>query len=79
MNKAEEGITLRSNLKVIESDGCCTMYKMENDSGEGFMTLIGLLPGIDLMYSDFHMQGCFSEFDAKMDFLAVDYCREGRV
>ncbi len=31
------------------------------------------------MYSDFHMQGCFLEFDAKMDFLAVDYCREGRV
>jgi len=31
------------------------------------------------MYSDFHMQGCFLEFDAKMDLLAVDYCREGRV
>lgn len=43
------------------------------------MTCYKVFPGIDLLYNDFHMQSCFSEFRTNIDMIGIDHCREGRI
>lgn len=68
-----------NNITVIRRDENCTVYKMKDVTGEGTMKHYQVFPGIDLMYNDFHMQSCFSEFRPKADMIGIDHCREGRI
>ncbi len=68
-----------NNITIIKRDENCTVYKMEDITGEGTMTCYNVFPGIDLMYNDFHMQNCFSEFLPKVKMIGIDHCREGRI
>ncbi|NWL89088.1 MULTISPECIES: AraC family transcriptional regulator [unclassified Paenibacillus] len=68
-----------SNVAAISGDGSCTVYMMENETGRGTMTCYQVLPGIDLVFNDFRMQSCVSEFRTEMDMLGIDYCRQGRI
>ena len=43
------------------------------------MTQYDLFPGVSLMYNDFHMESCESEFYTTEDLLCIDYCRQGRM
>lgn len=75
----EEKVSYGNNVIVVKKDEDCTVYKMEDDTGSGTMTCYSVFPGIDLLYNDFHMEGCISEFLPKVDMLAIDHCREGRI
>jgi len=68
-----------NNITVIKKDAKCTVYKMSDDSGEGIMTCYKVFPGVDLIYNDFHMQRCFSEFRPNVKMIGIDHCREGRI
>ena len=46
---------------LIESDDCKVM-RLSDNSGEGMMTLYHVFPGVFLMYNDFHMKECVSEY-----------------
>lgn len=54
------------------------MMKMENETGEGVMTLYEVFPGALVMFNDFHMAHCESKFYAKEnEIFCIDHCREG--
>jgi AraC-like DNA-binding protein len=67
------------NITVIKKAEDCTVYQMKDVTGEGVMTCYKVFPGIDLIYNDFHMQSCFSEFRPKVPMMGIDHCREGRI
>ncbi|MDQ0178278.1 helix-turn-helix domain-containing protein [Bacillus chungangensis] len=67
------------NIKSFQKDENCMVFIMKDATGKGIMTSYDVFPGIKLMYNDFHMQGCFSEFRLNVQMLAIDHCREGRI
>lgn len=75
----EDKVFYGDNITAIKKCEDCTVYKMKDDTGEGTMTCYMVFPGIDLMYNDFHMESCFSEFCPKVEMIGIDYCREGRI
>ncbi|HEY3425127.1 MAG TPA: AraC family transcriptional regulator [Negativicutes bacterium] len=75
----EERVFYGNNITMLKRNADCTVYKMKDVSGEGTMTCYKVFPGIDLLYNDFHMQSCFSEFRPKVAMIGIDHCREGRI
>lgn len=68
-----------SNVEdVMETDECKIM-RLQDDSGEGMMTVYQVFSGIFLMYNDFHMKECISGFQTDANLLCIDHCREGRI
>lgn len=67
------------NVSLICKDESCTVYQVNEDSGEGVMTAYDVFPGVYLLYNDFHMEKCFSEFKPDVDLFCIDHCREGRI
>lgn len=65
-------------VKVEESEDMC-VFHMSDNTGNGVMTLYHVFPGISLMYNDFHMAGCISEFHTDIPIIGIDHCREGRI
>jgi AraC-like DNA-binding protein len=67
------------NVTLLCEDEECSVYKMSDKSGDGTMTMYPVFPGVIVMYNDFHMERCYSEFRPKKDMFCVDHCREGRM
>ncbi|HOH87791.1 MAG TPA: AraC family transcriptional regulator, partial [Ruminococcus sp.] len=68
-----------SNVFQVAADENCRVLRMNGKVGEGFMTLYRVFDGIYLMYNDFHMQECDSDYQAADTLLCIDHCREGRI
>ena len=68
-----------SNVFQVAADENCRVLRMNGKLGEGFMTLYRVFDGIYLMYNDFHMQECDSDYQAADTLLCIDHCREGRI
>ncbi|MCW6092540.1 AraC family transcriptional regulator [Clostridium sporogenes] len=80
MDKLLEGkVSFGNNITVIKRGEDCTVYKMKDITGEGTMTCYNVFQGIDLIYNDFHLKNCFSEFIPKVKMMAIDHCRKGRI
>ncbi|WP_434302820.1 helix-turn-helix domain-containing protein [Clostridium botulinum] len=80
MDKLLEGkVSFGNNITVIKRGEDCTVYKMKDITGEGTMTCYNVFHGIDLIYNDFHLKNCFSEFIPKVKMMAIDHCRKGRI
>ncbi len=58
----------------------CSVFKMENETGEGIMTRYPVLPGIELLYNDIHMTIAHAEQNKEIceDVMEINHCREGR-
>ena len=57
----------------------CSVYKMENETGEGVITRYPVFPGIELLYDDIHMScGVAHREDPRADLLEIHHCRTGR-
>ena len=57
----------------------CSVYKMENETGEGVITRYPVFPGIELLYDDIHMScGVAHREDPRADLLEINHCRTGR-
>ncbi len=66
------------NIKEVVSNENCTIIKLQNETGEGLMTIYDVFPGVVIMYNDFHMSYCKSGFQtSREDFVCIDHCREG--
>jgi AraC-like DNA-binding protein len=78
-NSLEKRVFLGHNVKMLKRGPDCSVYKMKDAGGEGTMTCYNVFPGIDLIYDDFHMQNCFSEFRPRVEMIGIDHCREGRI
>ena len=68
-----------SNVHEIAAEGECRVLRLDDESGEGFMTMYRVFDGIYLMYNDFHMKHCVSEYQNADTILCIDHCREGRI
>jgi AraC-like DNA-binding protein len=68
-----------SNVHEIAAEGECRVLRLDDESGEGFMTMYRVFDGIYLMYNDFHMRHCVSEYQNADTVLCIDHCREGRI
>lgn len=64
--------------KTVREDGC-SVYKMQNETGEGVITRYEIFHGIELFYNDFHMKDGQNENKLPHpDVLEINHCREGR-
>lgn len=68
-----------SNVHEIAAEGECRVLRLDDETGEGFMTMYRVLDGVYLMYNDFHLQSCDSEYQNTETVLCIDHCREGRI
>ncbi len=72
-------MNLGTGIEVITDNGNTVMMQVRNRTGTGVMTMYDVLPGIAVMYNDFHMREIKSEYFAKTELFCVDHCREGRI
>jgi AraC-like DNA-binding protein len=55
------------------------VYQIKNRGGQGTMICYTVFPGAYLIYNDYHMQSCDSQFKTDADLFCIDHCREGRI
>lgn len=67
------------NVALVCKDATCEVYKVSDASGEGIMTSYAVMPGVWVLYHDFHMENCFSGFHPSVAMFCIDHCREGRL
>lgn len=67
-----------SNVEEVLRNHICMVQKMKSETGEGIMTIYQILDGIFIMFNDFHMKDCISEFKTYQNLLCIDHCREGK-
>lgn len=78
MGEIIKGIDCGDNVKEIISNAYNRVMQMENETGEGKMTIYEVFPGAVLLYNDFHMEYCESKFQSNnIDIFCIDHCREG--
>lgn len=68
-----------SNVHEVAAEGKCRVLRLDDASGEGFMTVYRVFDGIYLMYNDFHLKSCISKYQNAETLLCIDHCREGRI
>ena len=68
-----------SKVQKIAGKDNSTIYKMNNETGEGIITQYTILPGIELFYNDFHMSNGQNQNKLPhADVLELNHCKEGR-
>lgn len=76
-----------SGGKLFSDTGMYTLAKsdksqiiqVDNHTGEGTMSYYSVFPGVFLLFNDFHMNQCKSEFQTQAEIMCIDHCREGRI
>ncbi len=68
-----------TKVYTLLEDETSRIIQVQNDSGDGLMSSYMVFPGVYLMFNDFHMEQCESQFQAEVDMLCIDHCREGRI
>lgn len=68
-----------SNVETVSVDGDRRVLRVVDRTGEGIMTMYQVLDGVYLMYNDFRMEGCVSEFQAAESMLCLGHCRTGSI
>ncbi|RCX20942.1 AraC family transcriptional regulator [Anaerobacterium chartisolvens] len=67
------------NVNVLCTNDNCSVMQVRDKSGEGVMTAYDVFAGVYVIFNDFHMQHCVSEFNPNQEMLCIDHCREGRI
>lgn len=66
-------------IQTLIQGNDCSVYKMENQTGEGIITRYPVFPGIELLYNDIHMSdGLNHNKLPQKDIMEINHCREGR-
>ncbi|MBP3270621.1 MAG: AraC family transcriptional regulator, partial [Ruminococcus sp.] len=68
-----------SNVHEVAAQGECRVLRLDDETGEAFMTMYRVFDGVYLMYNDFHLKSCVSEYQNADTVLCIDHCREGRI
>ncbi|MGL6201695.1 MAG: helix-turn-helix domain-containing protein [Lachnospiraceae bacterium] len=69
----------KPKYQTIVEDENCLAARISDVFGDGMMTFYKILPGVSVIYNDFHMASCESDFKPDYDMLCIDHCREGRI
>lgn len=78
-NSRLEPFYLGKNVAQVNESENISVFKICDNSGSGEMSMYHVFPGISLIYNDFHMSSCLSEFSSKVTLIGIDHCREGRI
>lgn len=70
---------LGDNVRKVSEDDKCIVFRLQDETGEGTMTLYPVFKGCCLMYNDFHLKKCYSGFQPGSEMFCIDHCREGRI
>lgn len=70
---------LGKNVSEIVETNDCKILRVDDESGEGTMTMYSVFDGVYMMFNDFHMKRCYSGFSCEESVLCIDHCREGRI
>lgn len=68
-----------TKVQTLAENETSHILQVQNDSGDGLMSFYTVFPGIFLLFNDFHMRQCQSQFIAGQDMFCIDHCREGRI
>ncbi|WP_455615939.1 helix-turn-helix transcriptional regulator [Eisenbergiella sp.] len=80
MSNLFPGMDFGNGIAEIAENENCIVLKVENETGEGVMTCYKLFPGVVVMYNDYHMSYCVTEFQTTgSELLCIDHCREGAI
>lgn len=71
-------IDLGENVTDVGHTNDCRIMRITNETGEGTMTMYPVFDGVYIVYNNFHMKECKSNFHEK-NILCIDHCREGRI
>lgn len=69
----------RQNMNLICRDETCSVYRMQNETGDGLSTFYGVYPGIGVLYNDFHLTSCPPRKFGGGHIITINHCREGRI
>lgn len=69
----------QEDMRLLAASDGCQVYQVQNETGEGTMTIYEVFPGAMVMYNDFHIAYYNSTFRTQQDLFCIDYCREGRM
>ena len=72
-------MNITSNANDVFQNEECKVMRLMNETGEGTMTIYQVFEGVYIMYNNFHMKECKTDFNAADDFLCIDHCREGQI
>ncbi|ACL22766.1 AraC family transcriptional regulator [Desulfitobacterium sp. LBE] len=75
----EEAADLGKNVSPIDKSESCTVFRLQDSTGDGLMRVYPVFPGVSLLYNDFHLESCTSYFRPGTDMFCIDHCREGRL
>ena len=66
--------------QILVQNDDCTVFKMENETGEGIMSRYPVLPGMELLYNDMHITVVRANQNKEPceDIMEINHCREGR-
>lgn len=75
----EDKVIWGHSITEVIKEKDCVVYRIQDTTGEGTMTCYTVFSGIKLVFNDFHMTSCVSEFRPNVEMLAIDHCQEGRI
>jgi AraC-like DNA-binding protein len=77
----ESKVNFGENVKVVAQDECHAIIRIQDDTGDGIMTIYTPFKGVYLSLCDMHMPKCESQLELGkgMEALCIDHCREGRI
>lgn len=67
------------NINVVKETPDYIVFKLTSETGEGIMTCHEVFPGILIIYNNFDIKYCYSDFKASDDMFFIEHCKEGRI
>ena len=71
----------KTKMEVLSADKYSISMQLTGESGDFFMRVYEVFPGVTITFSDAHIQTvCFEERKTKPnDMIEISYCKEGRL
>ena len=68
-----------SNVQSVAENDNSHVLRIQSPIGEGYMTLYMVMKGVYVMFDEFHLESCESEFKNMENVFCIDHCRQGRI
>ncbi|MDR1422890.1 MAG: helix-turn-helix domain-containing protein [Coriobacteriales bacterium] len=73
---------LGPDAKLLVQSDTCAVFQLENETGNGIITVYDVFSGVQLIYNDLHLSSITEHdsipFAPDAEILTIDHCREGR-
>lgn len=66
-------------IQTVEHGESFSIYRSQDSTGDGEITVYPVFSGIELVYYDVHMQSCDIDLAKGREMLIITHCQEGRI